>query len=151
VRLDHLPEAGHLALDQIVHEADGEGLVAHDVAGAPDRVAQAFGLLLAGINHGACGGYARGQELELGGLRLALQRLEQLGCAVEMVLKDRLASARDEDELLDPRGHRLLQRVLDNGPIHDRQHLLRQDLGGRQHAGAQTSDREDHFANSAHP
>jgi hypothetical protein len=137
VRLDHLPQAGHVAADQVVDQADGERLVPDHVAGAPDGVAEALGLLLAGVDHVARGRHVALEDGELGLLALALERVEQLEGAVEMVLDDRLAAAGDEHELLDARGRGLLQRVLDDRPVDDGQHLLRQHLGGREHARAQ--------------
>ena len=60
----------------------------------------------------------------------------ELELPVEMVLDDRLVAAGDEDEMLDARLARLIDHVLDQRPIDDRQHLLRHGLGGRQEPGA---------------
>ena len=84
-------------------------------------------------------------------LALAGEGIEQLHGAVEMVLDDGLAPAGDEDELLDARRRRLLHGVLDERPVDDRQHLLRQHLGGRQHPGAEAGHREHHLAQLTHP
>jgi len=54
----------------------------------------------------------------------------ELELPVEMVLDDRLVAAGDEDEMLDARLARLIDHVLDQPPIDDRQHLLRHGLGG---------------------
>ena len=63
-----------------------------------------------------------------------------------MVLDDVLAAAGDEDELLDARFHRLFDRVLDDGLVHDGQHFLRHRLGCGQETRAHAGDRQDGFA-----
>ena len=65
---------------------------------------------------------------------------------IEMVLDDVLAAAGDKDELLDPGFHRLLDRILDDGLVHDRQHFLRDGLGGGQEARSHAGDGQDGFA-----
>ena len=47
---------------------------------------------------------------------------------------------------LDPRLARLIHRILDQRPVDDRQQLLRDGLGGRQEAGAESRDGEHGFA-----
>src|SRR6516165_3204808 len=74
----------------------------------------------------------------------------ELELPVEMVLDDRLVAAGDEDEMLDARLARLIDHVLDQPPIDDRQHLLRHGLGGRQEPGAQPGDWKDCIANGDH-
>ena len=54
----------------------------------------------------------------------------------------RLVAAGDEDEMLDAGFARLVDRVLDQRPVDDRQHLLGHRLGGRQEPGAEAGDRE---------
>src|SRR5207249_2607757 len=62
---------------------------------------------------------------------------------VEVVL-DGAASARDDDDdLLDPRRYRLFDRVLDDGPVDQRHHLLGDRLGGRQEASAEPCGGQD--------
>ena len=62
----------------------------------------------------------------------------------------RLVAAGDEDEMLDAGRARLVDHMLDHGPVDDRQHLLRHRLGGGQKAGAETGDGEDGFADALH-
>ena len=57
-----------------------------------------------------------------------------------MVLDDALVAAGDEDEMLDAGLARLVDRVLDQRPVDDRQHFLGHRLGGRQEAGAETGN-----------
>ena len=59
---------------------------------------------------------------------------------VEMILDRALAATGDENHLLDPRLARLIDRILDQRPVHDRQHLFRDRLGRRQEAGAKAGN-----------
>ena len=79
-----------------------------------------------------------------------LQGHLELELAVEMVLDHALVAPGDEDEVLDAGLARLVDHVLDQRPVDDRQHLLRHGLGGRQEARAETGDGEDGFANRFH-
>ena len=65
-----------------------------------------------------------------------------------MVLDRRFGAAGDEDELLDAGRLRLLDRILDQRLVDDRQHLLGHGLGGRQEARAEAADREYRLANA---
>ena len=67
---------------------------------------------------------------------------------VEMVLDDALVAAGDEDEMLDAGFARLVDRVLDQRPVDDRQHLLGHRLGGGQEAGAEAGDGKDGLADA---
>ena len=82
------------------------------------------------------------------GLAAHLERVLELELAVEMVLDDALVAAGDEDEMLDAGLARLIDRVLDQRPVDDRQHLLGHGLGGRQEAGAETGDGKDGSADA---
>src|SRR5690606_10519406 len=66
-----------------------------------------------------------------------------------MVLQGRLATAGDEDELLDAGRARLLDRVLDERLVDHRQHLLGHRLGRREKARAKAADRKDRFADGS--
>ena len=141
VDLDHLGEAAGVA--DHVGEEDGEGLVADDLARAPDRVAEAERLLLAGEADGA-GRRPLAHQLVEGRLLVAVaeRRLELVG-DVEMILDRHLAAAGDHDEMLDSGRARLLDRVLDDRLVDHGQHLLRHRLGGGKEAGAEAGDGED--------
>ena len=78
------------------------------------------------------------------GQRLAAARHRRLELEgdVEMVLDRVLAAAGDEDHLLDAGLERLLDRILDQRLVDDRQHLLGHRLGGGQEAGAEAPHRE---------
>jgi hypothetical protein len=79
-----------------------------------------------------------GQEI---GLAALLQALFQLVGDVEMLDDAGLAAAGDQAELLDAGGARLVHRVLDQRPVHHRQHLLGQRLGGGQESGCRSPRR----------
>ena len=64
-----------------------------------------------------------------------------------MVLDDALVASGDENELLDARLARLVDHVLEDRPIDDRQHLLGDGLGRGQEAGAETRDGKHGLSN----
>ena len=147
IGLDHLGEAGYLADHQVVGEQHGKGLVADERARAPDRMAEAERGLLPGIGDLPGLGEPRFELREHVLLAAFAQGRLELEGAVEMIVDGTLASARDKEELLDPRCLGLLDRVMNERLVDDRQHLLRHRLGRRQKAGSQPGDREDGFAN----
>ena len=57
-----------------------------------------------------------------------------------MILDHRLVAAGDEDEMLDSSRHRLVDDMLEDGAVDDRQHFLRHGLGGGQEARAEAGD-----------
>jgi hypothetical protein len=63
-----------------------------------------------------------------------------------VVLDGALVAAGDQDGLLEPGGHRLLDHVLDDGLVHQRQHFLGLRFGGGQEAGAESGGGEDGLA-----
>ncbi len=143
VGLDALGEAAPAARPLLCHhvgEQHGEGLVADDLAGAPDRVAEAERRLLAG-EAGRPGGRQVGHQGRVfGALAAPLQRVLELVGRIEMILDDALVAAGDENEMLDPRLARLVDDVLQDRPVDDGQHLLGDRLGRRQEAGAEAGD-----------
>ena len=147
VGCDHLL---HGAAAEHVGQDHGEGLVADELTGAPDRMAQAERLLLAGEARLPGLRLILGQKLELLGLAAAFERAVELVGDVEMVLDHRLVAAGDEDEVLDPGGARLIDHVLHDGAVDDAQHLLGDSLGCRQEPGAETGDGQNCFADTLH-
>ena len=139
--------AGGLAEHQVVGQQDGEGVVADEGAGAPDGVAEAQRHLLADRDERAGLQRLAPQLGEfLSSLPRSLERALQLEGDVEMLHERGLAAAGDEAELLDAGGPRLLDRVLDQRLVDDRQHLLRHCLGGGQEAGAEAGNGQDGLA-----
>ena len=137
-------------LHQHVGQQQRERLVADDFARAPHRMAEAERRLLAGEADGA--GFRQGLRQQLQFRRLAAldQGHFELELAVEMVLDDALVAAGDEDEMLDAGLARLVDHVLDQRPVDDRQHFLRHGLGGGQEAGSEAGDGKDGFADAGH-
>jgi hypothetical protein len=64
-------------------------------------------------------------------LTLPRQLCVQLEAVVEVILYRALAAACDDDDVLDPRRNRLFHTILDDGLVHQRQHLFGNHLGGR--------------------
>ena len=54
----HLGEAGGVGKDQVIREDHSEGFFPDEPFGAPDRMAETEGFLLADIGDGACVGHA---------------------------------------------------------------------------------------------
>ena len=78
------------------------------------------------------------------------ERIVELELDVEVILDDRLVAPGHEDEMLDAGLARLVDHILDDRPVDDGQHLLRNGLGGRKEPRAETGDRENCLANSLH-
>ena len=74
------------------------------------------------------------------------ERLE-LDRDVEVILDGVLAAAGDEDDVVDARGDRFFDAVLDDRLVDERQHFLGLRLGRRQEAGAEAGGGKDGFAN----
>ena len=124
-----------------------ERFVADDFARAPDGVAETERRLLAGEAGRAGGGQVGHQGGVFGLFAAPLERVLEFVVGVEMILDDALVAAGDEDEMLDPRLARLVDDILEDRPVDDGQHLLRNRLGRRQEAGAEASDGQHGFAN----
>ena len=134
--------------DDVVAQEHAEGLVADQRARAQDGVAEAERLLLPHVGHRG----ELGDRLDLGQLlRLAavLEVVLELEGGVEVILDGALVAAGDEDDLVEPRGHRLLHHVLDGGLVDERQHLLRLGLGGGQEARPEPGRGEHGLAHAA--
>ena len=138
---------GRSPIDHVVGQDDRERLVADEVLGHEHRVAEAELLLLADV------GDLR-QVADLADLAehldvaLLLEQVLELVGQVEVVLDGALLAGGDDDDLLDPGGDGLLDRVLDDRLVDQRQHLLGLRLGGRQEACAPPGGGEDSLANA---
>src|SRR5680860_1192471 len=126
-------------------EQHGEGLVADVVAGHRHRVAEAERLALADERErGELGDGPDLRQLLL--LALLLELLLELGQEVEVVLDRLLGPPRDDADVVDPGGDRLLDHILDRRLVDDGQHLLRRGLRRRKEAGAEACRGDDGFA-----
>ena len=85
-----------------------------------------------------------GEELVLVGFG---ERVLELEGEVEVVLDGALVAAGDEDHLAYARGIGLLDRVLHQRLVDDRQHLLGQRLGRGKKSGAEPGHRKDRVSN----
>ena len=147
VGVDELADGRPVRDDDVVGQEDREGLVADEVLGHQDRVAQAELLLLAHV--GDLGQVADVADLaELLDLALLLEKAFQLVGEVEVVLDGPLLARGDDDHLLDAGRDGLLDGVLDDRLVDERQHLLGLSLGGRQEASAPAGCREDGFSDA---
>src|SRR5829696_4500398 len=132
-------------VDDVVAEQDGERLLADVLLGHADGVAEAErGLLADVMDLGHVGDVA--DQLQLVVVALVGEQLLELDRAVEVVLDGLLAAAGDDQDVLDPGPHRLLDHVLDRGLVHQRQHLLGLRLGRREEAGPQPGRWDHGFA-----
>ena len=103
-------------------------------------MAEAERLLLADGDDLAEPGARRLERVEA--LALVAHRRFELEGHVEIIDQRGFAAPGDEDHLLDPGLARLVDRILDQRPIDDRQHFLGHGLGRRKQAGAEPGDRE---------
>ena len=74
----------------------------------------------------------------------------ELEGGVEVVFDRVLAAPGDDDDPLDPRGLRLLDDVLDEGTVDERQHLLRLGLGGGKEPRAEPGRRKYRYPHGLH-
>ena len=79
---------------------------------------------------------------------LRLEQVLELEAVVEVVLDGALLAAGHDDDLLDAGRDGLLDRVLDDRLVDERQHLLRLRLGGWQEPRPPAGSREDGLANA---
>ena len=147
VGVDELADAGPFGRHHVIGEDHRERLVAHQLAGHEDRVAQAQLLLLADVaDLGQVADVAHpAQHLDVAAF---LEQVLELVRRVEVVLDGPLLRAGHDDDLLDAGGHRLFHGVLDDRLVDQGQHLLGLRLGGGQEPGAPASGREDGFADA---
>ena len=151
VEVHHAGQAARVAERNHVGQKQRERLVADDVAGAPDRMAEPMRRLLAGEADGAgrqlqCA--QRGKLLHACPTRVSVST--QFGLDVEIVLDDMLVAAGHEDDVLDARLQRLVDGILHDGTIDDGQHFLRHRLGGGQETRAETGNRYHCFSDFSH-
>ena len=150
VGVHHLLQAAAFVLHQHVRQQQRKRLWPHQFACAPDRMAEAERRLLAGKACGARAWLVARKKLQVGRFAALLQCHFKLELAVEVVFDHPLVAARHKDEMLDARLPRLIHHVLDQWPVHDRQHFLRHGLGGREEPRAQAGHGENSFTDGFH-
>jgi hypothetical protein len=129
-RLDHLRKAAGIVLHQHVGQQQRERLVAHELARAPHPVAETQRQLLAGEARRAGSRQIARKKLEIVAPLALGERVLKLELAIEMILDHGLVATGHEDEMLDAGFARLVDHVLDQRAVDNRQHLLRHGLGG---------------------
>jgi len=144
-RLDHLLEARHLRVDDVVGQDNGEGLVVDQFLCHQDGVAEAERLGLARV--GDAGQVVdRVDDVEQRLFMFGFEVGFEFGAGVEVVLHGGLAAAGDDDDLGAAGGDGLLDAVLDQRLVDEAEHLLGHGLGGREEARAQAGGGKDGFA-----
>ena len=126
-----------------------ERLVANQIAGAPDRMAKAERHLLAGEGCRAGRGLDALQACKLFVFAALGKRIVKLKLDVEIVFDDALVAARDENQMFNASFQRLVDHILDDRLVNDRQHFLWDCLGRWQESGSKASNRKHCFADFA--
>ena len=140
VAVPHLGQHRHARVDQVVGQVHEKWLVADHGMRAQHGMAEAERRGLADVDAGRVGGQDAPQQVDEILLTLLRERRLQLRVGVEMVFDGALGTAGDEHQQSRTRGQRFLRRVLDEGLVDDRQHLLRARLGGGKEARAASGD-----------
>ncbi len=146
VDFDHLLEARHLGVDDVVGKNDGKGLVADKFFGGQHGMAQAQRFFLADVGNVNHVGDVLNDRQQVGFAALLEHHL-QLVADVEVVFDGALAAAGDDDDLIAAGGHRFLDAVLNDGLVDQREHFLGLRLGGREEARAEACCRENRLTN----
>ncbi len=129
-------------IDEVVSEEHGERLVADVLLGPEHGVAQALRVALADeVDVGERAGFHHAGEFAV--VALLLQRVLELGDAVEMIGEGVLVPPDDDEDVVDSGSDGFFHDVLDRGLVDHREHLLRHGLGRRKEAGAEAR-RGDH-------
>ena len=136
-----------MAVDDVIREQHGEGLVSHQVARDQDGVAESQRFLLADVSYIEEPG-DRAHLLAQFDLAPPRELVLELERDVEMVLNRVFAAPGDEDHHRDARGGHFFNRVLHQGLVHDGQHFLGLRLGGGEEARAQSSHGQNRFPNA---
>ena len=132
----HLRQACRCGVDQVIGQMHEEWFVADGGSRAKYGVAKAQGRTLADIDAGYAGWHDalyRREQLVLTGRG---QRLLQFGIRIEVVFDRPFGAPGDKDQLGGTGIQRLLDRVLNQRLVDDRQHFLRASLGRRQESSS---------------
>ena len=139
----HLLERGNGVIDDVVPQENGEGLIIADqIFCAKDGMAQTARLALTDVAKvGHFGNFPEVlQEIFLAGV---LEGLLQLERNVKMIFNGPLSTAGNNNDLLDSGSHRLLDDILNQRFVDQREHLFGRGFGHRKEAGSQTGGRDD--------
>src|ERR1017187_4958784 len=146
VDVQQLAQAGRFGVDHIVGQDYRERLIPHQLHGAQNGVSQPQGFLLPSVrNVDHVGDVAHDRKQIL--LAPRFKHVFQLEADVKMIFDGALAAAGDDNDVLNSGMQRLLDAILNERFIDQRQHLHRLRLGGGQEAAAKPPGREYGFAN----
>ncbi len=133
--LHHLLEDGDWGIDDVIRQQNSKWLVADQLAGSEHCVAKAQSFFLAHVsNVDHVGNLA--DDPEQIGFPFLLKHLLQLIADVEVIFDRLLAPAGDDDDLIAASRQRLFDAVLNDGLVHQRQHLFGLCFGGGKEASA---------------
>jgi hypothetical protein len=133
---------GFIANHNDVGEKNGERLIAEQRARDTDSVSETERLRL--LDEFEIDEMTERIELGLHFVEVALaEKAFEFGIRSEIGLKQSAVFANDQDDGFDATCGGFLDRILDERFARDRQHFLRQNLRGREHAGAVTRGRDD--------
>ncbi len=140
--VDHLLQAGHGSVDQIVREMNHEGRVADHGPRAQNGVAQSQRRRLADVDARGPARQDPAQRIQQFLFALSLQHGLEFGIAVEVILDRPLGTSGDEYQCLRAGGKRLIDRILNQRFVDDGQHFLGAGLGDGQKSSAASGYRE---------
>ena len=115
----------------VVRQDEDEGLVADEVAGGKDGVADALHLALPHVGDVGHLGDARALLAAGAASPFASSKRLDVARAVEVVLDGALVDRGDDDDLVDAGSDRLFDRVVNDRPVDERQHFFGLRLGER--------------------
>ena len=148
ISLDALGHAAAVALASQrnhVGQQHGKGLIAHQFARAPHRMAKTERGLLAGKAGGTGFRQIGHQSLIFLELAALLQRVFQLIGHVEMIFNHALVASGDEDEMLNTSLARFIYHMLQHRAVDHGHHFLGHGFGRWQKTGAKTSNGQNGF------
>jgi hypothetical protein len=146
IGVHHVGKARRRGVVEHIGQQQCKRLVADDLARAPDSVAKAERGLLARKAGLAGGRLIALQVVEFGGLAAFGERALKLELAVEVIFDNALVSSGYKDEMFNSGGARLVNDMLKDRTVDNRQHFFRYGLGGREEACAEASNRKNSFS-----
>jgi hypothetical protein len=129
-----------LRVDQIVREMHHERRIADHRARAQHRMPQAKRRRLADIHARCPARQNAAQRIQQILLALRLQHALEFRIRIEMILDGPLGTAGNEYQRIGAGGQRLIDRILNQRLVDDRQHFLGARLGDGQEPGAASGD-----------
>ena len=142
----HLANAGHGGVDEVVPEQHGKGLVSDERLRHRYGVTEAEGFFLAHVGD-ADEIRDSPDDVELLALVFLLEEVFELEGNVEVIFDSALAPPGHDDDVGDARADRLLDDVLNERFVDQRQHLFGLGLGGGKEPGPQARGRKNCLAN----